>query len=284
LRRAALAAVAALAGFGAVAPAEAGRSPRTYYVSFGDSLAQGWQPDSSGRTRPTNRGYVDTVARYLGGIESNLTSVKFGCGGESTTTMMRGGICSYSAGSQLAQGARFLQTHRGRVAAVTLNIGDNDVEHCLRGGFVNSTCVNQRMATLRARLPKIVARLRAAAGQRVPIVGMTDYDQFLAYWLRGSGGRQFARQSVAVVSNLNQTVDSIYSQAGVRVADALPAFAPDDFTDRDRVSGHGTLPRAVARICGWTWACSGPPIGFNDHANDAGYRLLGRVVIRALRA
>jgi lysophospholipase L1-like esterase len=284
LRRAALAAVAALAGLGAVAPADAGPAPRTYYVSFGDSLAQGWQPDSSGRSRATKHGYVDTVAHYLGGIESNLASVKFGCGGENTTTMMRGGTCSYSAGSQLAEGVRFLHSHRGRIAAVTLNIGDNDVESCLRRGSVNTGCVNQRMAGLRARLPKIVARLRAAAGKQVPIVGMTDYDQFLAYWLRGSSGRQFARQSVAVVQNLNQTVDSIYSRAGVRPADALPAFAPTDFTDRDRVNGHGTLPRAVARICAWTWACSRPPIGFNDHANNTGYRLLGRVVINALRS
>ena len=113
---------------------------------------------------------------------------------------------------------------------------------------------------------------------------LPNYDQFLAYWLRGSSGRQFARQSVAVVQNLNQTVDSIYSRAGVRPADALPAFAPTDFTDRDRVNGHGTLPRAVARICAWTWACSRPPIGFNDHANNTGYRLLGRVVINALRS
>jgi lysophospholipase L1-like esterase len=268
----------ALAGIG-----DAQSPPRTYYVSLGDSLARGWQPGSDGRTRMTNRGYVDAVGSYLAGQQANLLDVKFGCGGETTVTIMRGGICSYPTGSELAEAERFLRSHRGRVAAVTVNIGDNDVEHCLANGTVDSACVNRTMAGVRTRLPAIAQRLMAAAGPGVKIVGLTDYDQFLAYWLRGAAGRKFARQSILVVKDLNDTADGIYRTAGIRVADATGAFATTDLTTRDALPGHGRQPRAVVRVCRWTWACSSPPIGFNDHANDTGYRVLGRVVIGALR-
>lgn len=280
----ALAALAALVGLGALAPAgDAGEPARSYYVALGDSLAQGWQPGADGRSHATDRGYVDDVSRYLSRHENNLVTVKLGCGGETTATMTRGGICSYPAGSELAEAEHVLHAHRGSVAAVTVNIGDNDVESCLAGGTVNAACVDRQMTAIRARVPAIAARLRAAAGPRVRIVGLTDYDQFLAYWLRGTAGRRFARSSVGVVTRLNTTVDAIYRRAGIRVADAGPAFATGDFNDRDSVPGHGVLPRAVARICSWTWACSRPPVGFNDHANDAGYRILGGVVVAALR-
>ena len=278
-------ATAVLVALGALAPAgDAGEPSKTYYVSLGDSLARGWQPGSDGHSHPTNRGYVDAVEGYLERSGTNVVPVKLGCGGETTVTMMRGGTCGYGAGSQLAQAESFLRAHRGRIGAVTVNIGDNDVEHCLAGGSVDGGCVSRRLATVQARLPQIASQLRAAAGPDVKIAGLTDYDQFLSAWLQGSSGRSFARQSVGVVTRLNATADAIYRKAGVRPADATTAFATTDFTHRDRVAGHGLLPRAVARICSWTWACSGPPVGFNDHANDTGYRVLGRVVIAALRA
>ncbi len=277
-------AIAALIGLGSLAPAgDAGETPRSYYVSLGDSLAQGWQPDASGHSRRTNRGYVDFVARYLSRKEANLVSVKLGCGGETTTTMMRGGICSYGAGSELAEAVHVLRAHRGNIAAVTVNIGDNDVEQCLTQGSIDSACVSRQMAVLQTRLPAIAKALRSAAGPRVRIVGLTDYDQFLAYWLRGRTGRKFATQSVTIVGDLNDAVAAIYRRAGLRVADAGPEFATTDFTHRENAPGHGVLPRAVARVCNWTWACNRLPAGFNDHANDIGYRVLGGTVVGALR-
>jgi hypothetical protein len=165
---------------------------------------------------------------------------------------------------------------------VTVNIGDNDVESCLLTGTVDHGCVDRAMATIRAQLPEIAARLRAAAGPNVRIAGLSDYDQFLAYWLQGGSARQFARDSVPVIVDLNATVDAIYRKAGVAVADATNAFATQDLRDRVQLRGHGSVPKAVARVCTWTWACSSSPIGFNDHANTTGYAVLGRVLVRAL--
>jgi lysophospholipase L1-like esterase len=265
-----------------LAPASDAGPVRFYYVSLGDSLARGWQPSPDGSSHDTSAGYVDQVATYLRRRNPTLETVKFGCGGETTTSMVNGRTCSYAAGSELAQAERFLKSHEGRIAAVTVNIGDNDVESCLNNGIVDHGCVNAAMATIRARLPGIAARLRAAAGPGVRVVGMTDYDQFLAYWLQGGAARTFARDSVPVVTALNRTVDAIYRQAGVRVADASDAFATYDLSDRVPLRGHGHVPKAVARVCTWTWACSPTPIGFNDHANATGYAVLGRSVVHAL--
>ncbi len=42
-----------------VAPADAARA--RYYLSLGDSLAQGMQPDAAGLTVNTNQGYADQL-------------------------------------------------------------------------------------------------------------------------------------------------------------------------------------------------------------------------------
>ena len=54
---------------------------------------------------------------------------KLGCSGETTTTMITGGVCDYTAGNQLAQAMAFLQTHR--VVLITITIGGDDILHCI---------------------------------------------------------------------------------------------------------------------------------------------------------
>jgi lysophospholipase L1-like esterase len=255
----------------------------SYYVSLGDSLARGWQPGSDGHSRDTNQGYVDDVASSLASRHLGLATVKLGCAGETSGTMLAGGICHYAHGSELGEAEAFLRAHKGKIAAVTVNIGDNDVEQCLVHSHIDSACVNREMAGVQARVPKIAQRLRAAAGKGVPIVGLTDYDQFLAYWLSGAAGQRLAKRSVRIIGRLNRAIDAIYAQNGVRVADASRAFSTSDLTHFTSLRGHGRVPVAVARVCRWTWACSGPPIGFNDHANATGYRVLGKVILKVLR-
>jgi lysophospholipase L1-like esterase len=267
-----------------VASATADPASTSYYVSLGDSLARGVQPGSDGRSRETSQGYVDFVARGLARSRPGLRSVKLGCSGETTASMLAGGNCTYRGGSELTDAERFLRGHRGHVAAVSVNIGDNDVEQCMTNSQIDEKCVSNQLAGIRSRLPGIASRLRAAAGAGVPVVGLTDYDQFLAYWLDGAAGRRMARRSVQVVDELNSTMNAIYQKAGLRAADATGPFATNDLTHRVSLRGHGRVPLAVQRICNWTWACSSPPIGFNDHANATGYRVLGGVVLAALRS
>jgi hypothetical protein len=88
------------------APGAPASSKATYYVSLGDSLAQGYQP-IGGPPSPSappgfNHGYADELFKLTRGRYEQLREVKLGCGGETTTTLRFGGICAYEEGSQLA--------------------------------------------------------------------------------------------------------------------------------------------------------------------------------------
>jgi len=56
------------------------------------------------------------------------------------------------------------------------------------------------------------------------------------------------------------------------------AFDTADFT---RQRGADAVPRNVARLCQWTWACAAPPRGPNQHANQAGYQVIARTFLQA---
>ena len=159
----------------------------TYYLALGDSLAIGIQPSLHGDV-PTNQGYTDDLYRVFRAHIPGLRFVKLGCSGETTTTMLQGGSCSYSTGSQLAQAVAFIETHR--VSFITLDIGANDIDHCISISGIDAGCVQVASATLATNLPKILAALRAAGGS-TPIVAMNYYDPFLAAWTLVRPGKRW---------------------------------------------------------------------------------------------
>ena len=266
-------------------PARAPADSAPYYLALGDSLAAGDQPDSRGVDRPTPEGYVSVLARRLTRVYRGLQAVNLSCGGATSRTLLTFPGCQprLGPGSQLEEAEHVLAGRPG-AALVTIDVGDNDVERCIHtdGRRIDRACVQRGTASLVAHLPAIAQRLRAAAGSRVPVVGITDYDQFLALWLDGGRGRAAARESVAVIDHLNALIASIYARAGILVAPAGQAFATDDLATPRRLPGRGTVPLAVERVCRWTWACSGPPVGHDDHANAAGYGVIAQVVLDAL--
>src|SRR5262245_197155 len=77
----------------------------SFYLSLGDSLAQGVQPNAKGVSVETNQGYPDQLFTALRLGNPTLKLVKLGCPGETTASMITGkhSFCSYPAGSQLAQ-------------------------------------------------------------------------------------------------------------------------------------------------------------------------------------
>lgn len=259
--------------------------PRATYLSLGDSLAAGFEPDAHGRDRPTAQGYADVLGRRLRRVHPNLRTIKHSCGGGTTTTLLHGRGCpTAGTGSQVEQAER-LAGEDAHVVLITVNIGDNDVEGCLHadGRGIDAACVRAGRTSIRRNLPVIIGRLRAAA-PGAALVGIVDYDQFLAWWLHGARGRDLARRSVRVIGDLNALVAGIYRSAGVRVADVSEEFSTNDLTTRVRAPGLGVVPRAVARICAWTWACTPGPAGFDDHANAKGYRVIAQAVLEALAA
>src|SRR5256885_1452291 len=111
-------------------PAQFKAPPATYYLALGDSLAQGAQPTAAGVSVATQDGYADQVYAALHPGRPGLKLVKLGCPGETTASMMNGGICRYRGGSQLAEAVAFLQAHPGPGLLVTLDISANDPEDC----------------------------------------------------------------------------------------------------------------------------------------------------------
>jgi lysophospholipase L1-like esterase len=259
-------------------------SPRTsYYLSLGDSLSQGVQPDPAGASLPTQQGYPDQLYAALHLGDPGLRLVKLGCSGETTHTMIDGGICSYPAGSQLAEAARFLRAHRGQVSLITIDIGANDPDSCINRPSIGAvvSCVTRSFPETVANLTKIMSTIRAAAGRQVRIIGMNYYVPALAEWRNGFAGQELARLSERLVVIYNGMLASVYQKFGARVANVFGAFHSGDFTDQVRVPGIGTLPRNVAAVCLWTWECAAAPRGPNEHARAIGYGVIALTFLLA---
>jgi lysophospholipase L1-like esterase len=259
-------------------------SAASYYLALGDSLSRGVQPDAAGSSVETAQGYPDLVYARLLATHPGLKLVQLGCPGETTGTMMHGGICRYPGGSQLADADAFLRSHRGHVLLVTIDIGANDPESC--GGQPGlkqlATCIGD-IPHATTNLSAILTSVRAAAGPNVSVTGMNYYLPALAEWRNGELGRAIAEVAEKLAVAYNDLLDRAYAQAGDTVANVFGAFDTTNFGDPTTVPGIGTVPRNVALICKWTWECAPPPRGPNQHANPAGYQVIANAILKAAR-
>jgi lysophospholipase L1-like esterase len=261
-----------------------------YYLALGDSLSRGVQPDAAGQNHPTDQGYADDLAKVGRLVLPQLQLVKLGCETEETTaSMINGGRCAYPNGpapngAQLAEAEAFLRAHRGSTVLVTLDIGANDLSRCINraSGAVDLACVQATFAQVPGNLGTILERLRAAAGPRVPMVGMNYPNPFLASWLQGPAGQTLARLSTDLVVRYNDLLEGVYQAAGVPVANVQAAFSTTDFDTLVNLPGFGQVPLNVARVCQWTWMCVPPPQGPNVHGRPEGYWVMAGTFVVAL--
>jgi lysophospholipase L1-like esterase len=258
-------------------------APASYYLALGDSLSQGVQPNAAGTSVETRQGYANQVYAALLPGHPGLRLVKLGCPGETTSTMIHGGICRYRGGSQLAAAVAFLHAHHGHVFLITIDIGANDPEDC--GGKPGlrqiAGCYVTDVPGAVSNLGTIMSSLRAAAGPDVRFVGMSYYLPALAEWRDGFGGEEIARLSAQLATGYNDLLDHVYGEYDARVANVFGAFDTSDFGNQVTVPGIGTVPRNVALICRWTWECAAAPRGPNQHANQAGYAVIARAFLGA---
>jgi hypothetical protein len=124
--------------------------------------------------------------------------------------------------------------------------------------------------------------LRAAAGPKVPLIGLTYPDVFLGAdvypALPATAARlALASESVlAFTSLINPTLAKAYAAArGAFVNVTAAAGATTPLTTTVTVAPYGTIPQAVARVCALTWYCQ---VG-NIHATTAGYTFIGKLVV-----
>ena len=254
------------------AGATAAPSPTTYYLALGDSLSTGGGADPG-------MGYVNDIENRLSQSIPGLQLVDLGCGGDSTTRMINGGLChNYATGDQLGDAEAFLEAHPGQVAFVTIDVGGDDIVGCALSGTINQTCVSNALTAVASNMQTILGGLRAAGGQ-VPIIGMNYYDPILSAWYSGAwegGGPPnptLAEGSLSVLGSLNSELEAAYQQYGARYADVADAFASNDWAMTGSYMGT-TLPQNVANICNWTHMCMTGGGNPNIHTTDYGHSLI----------
>ena len=102
-----VAATFALVGPSGHAAASTAVTPPEYYMAMGASLVTG-----TGSTGGAD--YVNDLLAYAQPLITGLQVNNLGCGGETTTTMLHGGLCkNYTTGSQLGDAEAFLKAHPG---------------------------------------------------------------------------------------------------------------------------------------------------------------------------
>ncbi len=289
------------AGVAAVAGAPAAGALRSgvntvapsYYIAVGASEAVGYQPlPGLHHGAPTTSGYANDLVRTEQSRWPGLALTELGCPGITSVAALTGvspglpGIssagkghsCRYPAGSEVATAVQLLRQRAGRTVLATVDLGFNDVWPCLRHDVVDQACVSAGLQQVRQSLPAILARLRAAGGPHLTIVGLEHSDPYLAEFLRGQAA--FARASEIVIDKLNNELAAIYTAAGALVANVPGAYHTDS---RARVSSarHGSVSQGVAQTCALTWMCTPE---HNLHPNVAGYRAIADAVAAAITA
>jgi lysophospholipase L1-like esterase len=255
-------------------------------VSLGTSLSVGIQPDATGTNQLTDQGYADQLFDIIEPDFRKIRLVKLGCSGETTVTMMNGGICEYDEGSQLAQAVQFLHSHKDKIELITIDMGVNDIlaAECIVGTDVDEECIGEAFVQIGTNLPMILQAITQAADPGTPIIGVNYYNSFLAFWLTGPAGQQLAFESAGLAYVLNNDVLGLtYGAFGIPVADVAGAFRSNDFVPMVPFPPpFYSVPLNVAMICQLTWMCAPAPIGPNVHANPDGYGVIAATIAATL--
>ena len=280
--------VAALSLLALPAAAQAAKAKPQYYVSLGDSYAAGYQRFSATDARTTRDGFAYQVVPKAKARGYKLKLVNFGCGGETSVSILTrkakcgglgpGGV-DYAGQTQATAAERFLRKHRGQVKLITVSIGGNDVTSCVREADPVA-CVGPAMDKVKANGKKLLKRLRKAAGPKTRIVGITYPDVILGSWVGENPDQDLAKLSVvAFQSLLNPALKEMYSSVKGRFVDvtkATGAYTPLEQTTT--LAPYGEIPVAVAEVCRLTTYCLYRDI----HPNTKGYALIADLVAKTL--
>jgi lysophospholipase L1-like esterase len=280
--------VALLAALVLPAAADAAKPKRQYYVSLGDSYATGFQPTAVGQGANTRNGFAYQVPKLAKAKGYRYKLVNFGCGGETTVSLLErttecGGLGpggkDYAGRTQIAAAERFIRKHRAKVGLITVSIGGNDVTSCARDANP-IPCVASAVQSIKDNVTKIAARLRKAGGKKVRIVGTTYPDVILGQWVGENPNQDLAKLSVVAFKELiNPELQKAYASAGGRFVDvtaATGAYGPLEETTT--LEPYGVIPVPVAKACEFSYYCE-----FRDiHARTVGYELIAKLIVGTL--
>ena len=278
----------------AVAPA-AGKAkpkpPQKLYVSLGDSYATGYQPTAQGQGSNTRNGFAYQLPGLAKARGYNFKLVNFGCAGATSTSILESVGCvkqaqaiggpKYPTKTQTAAAEAFLRANRSKLGLITVSIGGNDVTGCLKASDPTK-CVADNVEVVKRNVTTLATRLRAAAGDKVPIVGITYPDVVLGlYTTHQDSDKQLADLSLFAFKQLiNPGLKAGYTSVSkgrfVDITTATGAYTP--LTQTITLVPYGTVPVAVAKVCRLTYFCQYRDI----HARTSGYKIIAQQVVKTL--
>lgn len=289
--------VAAVCAAATLLPAAAHAAAPAYYLSLGDSLAVGVQPDAAGKNQTTLNGYDQKLALSLSRAVPGLKHVSLGCGGATSASLIAGKQACDPAmsrrykntsakSSQLAWAERFLKRNRAKVKLVTVTVGANDLLRCvnLAAGTLDAPCLQTALTKVAGNLSTIAKRLRKAGGANVTMVASTYYNPLLAGLLKSDPLSQtLAKTSIDIIENqVNAGIRKSFGAQGFKIAEVGEAFKINTPLDQTvTVPGLGAVPVAIATTCQTTYMCAPAPTGPNIHATNAGYALMAQAFAAA---
>jgi hypothetical protein len=256
-----------------------------FYLDIGASESLGFQPTGihGHNGSRTNTGYANDLLHRLAfqGITLELDQV--GCPGDTPQSILNTSqkdACYEPPETQLTKAVAYLRAQSGP-GLVTIDLGFNNVRPCMEQNPVNQSCLAAGIAAVNVDLPKIIAQLQAAATSSVHFVGIEYADPYLGYYLNGPGGPAEATATLVGMDQLDEALGTIYTKAGIPVANVPQLFEINDNTPVD-LDNIGTVPTNVKLACQLSWFCYGAPFGPDDHPNNAGYSLIASAIEAAL--
>jgi lysophospholipase L1-like esterase len=268
--------------------ASAAKAKPQFYVSLGDSYAVGWQRHSDTDASVTTKGYANDVVKLAKARGKRLKLVNFGCGGATTTSILRTKGCQKDAraiggprytSTQVAAAVKFLKAHKGQVGLITVSIAGNDVTACASNPDPIA-CVSAATASIKKNVTELAKRLRKAAGKKALLVGLTYPDVILGKWVREPVDQNLAKLSVvAFQAVINPALKKAYEDAKGRFVDVTAATgAYGSLDEMTTLDPYGAIPVPVAKVCELTAFCQ-----FGDiHANSTGYGEIAKLVVDVL--
>ena len=241
----------------------------TPFVSIGDSLAFGYEPNlvANRDFNPDDyHGYTEDYAA----MRPHTKVVNFGCSGETTETLIKGGCPWLRNGlplhhpypdgmSQLDAAVTYLVQHPD-TRLVSVDIGSNDLfalnDQCNRDVACIEEALPQTIANLTYNYAVILGALKTAAPQA----------QFVVFNLYNPLASVFPG-SDELLSVVNDAIAGVAASYGASVADAFSAI--------NHVVGS---PSERDFICTRTWECS----SYQDsHPTDLGYQEMAIALLHA---
>jgi hypothetical protein len=228
--------------------------------------------------QPTNRGYSNRLVTLEAAKGVTLKLSELGCPGESIATMLHGpDPCYVTPDTQLSDAVAFLHTHLDAVTLVTVDLGFNTLDVCLRSLDIDLTCVVAQLSLLRQQLDQVMRALTRAAGPNVVFIGLGHYNPYLTKSTKEGAAEVFAKNSLVALRKMNQSLLQVYGSFKLRMANISKAFHEED-THVVRNTKKEITTANVQYECKFTWMCAPKPFGPNIHPTNAGYLAIAQAI------